>query len=84
MSRQINGGHAFAPRDDPTNWTVSPLPAYNFTVTWVNGTVGSVARRERPQLLLHPTTLVPLVLYNGVQPDSHTDRVFTMAAEIMP
>ena len=62
------GGHCFAPKDDPTNWTTQPYPAYNRTVHWINGTSRIVPRRERPQLFLSGSTpqVIIILVYEWV------------------
>lgn len=60
------GCHAFS--RDTWEWTLSPVPAYNFTVEFDDGSQVVFARRERPQLILDPKTGAPLALINGVQP----------------
>jgi len=62
------GCHAFSV--DGLNWTLSPTPAYGFTVAFSDGTNTTFARRERPQLVLDPVTNAPTHLINGVQPPS--------------
>jgi hypothetical protein len=59
------GGHAFA-RQLAGPWTLSATPPYNSTVSWSNGTTVAYAERERPELLLHPVTGAPMVLYTAV------------------
>jgi hypothetical protein len=69
VSGRSNGGHAFAPADDPTAWVVATHELYNGTVTFPNGTSGVCNDRERPKLLFDDTSsLVPLALFNGIIP----------------
>jgi hypothetical protein len=57
------GGHAFSP--DGIEWHFAGQ-AYDFEVTWVDGSREILARRERPQVLLVEGE--PAVLFTGVQP----------------
>jgi len=58
------GRYAFS--QDGEKWTFSPIPAYNGTIKWKNGTTSILSRMERPYLIFdqegHPTNL-----FNGVQ-----------------
>lgn len=76
-----SGGHAFSSTWEGP-WTYGGL-AYNNTVEWASGGP-PLAWRERPQLYLDPTTLRPLVLYNGAipGPDASSMASFTMASVI--
>jgi len=67
------GRHAFSM--DGTNWTFTPIPAYNSTVVAVDGSSHTYSRRERPHLLIENGE--PTHLYTGVQVDGRTDYVFT-------
>lgn len=69
VSGRSNGGHAYAPADDPTAWTVTTHELYNATLTWPNGTTGVANDRERPKLLFDAEG-VPLGLFNGLIPPS--------------
>lgn len=59
------GCHAFS--RDGWNWTLSATPAYDFSVTFTDGSTTVFSRRERPQLVFDPVTGVPTHLINGVQ-----------------
>jgi len=59
------GCHAFS-RDSIT-WTLSTTPAYNFTISFTDGTKTTFSRRERPQLVFDPETGAPTHLINGIQ-----------------
>jgi arylsulfatase A-like enzyme len=77
------GRHAFTPvAGDWRKWSISLEPAYTTSVTWVNGSAGTVARRERPQLVLDAASGAPLVLFNGVTVVGGSSASFTMAARI--
>ena len=60
------GCHAYS--RDGVSWTLSPTPAYGFAVAFDDGTNTTFTRRERPHLLLDPTTGAATHLINGVQP----------------
>ena len=59
------GCHAFS--RDGFSWTLSPTPAYDYNVTFTDGTTTVFSRRERPQLVFDPDTGAPTHLINGVQ-----------------
>jgi hypothetical protein len=59
------GCHAFS-RDSFT-WTLSSTPAYNYSISFTDGTQTTFSRRERPQLVFDPETGAPTHLINGVQ-----------------
>lgn len=59
------GCHAFSP--DGSKWTLSSTPAYDYAVTFTDGTTTTFSRRERPQLVFDPDTGAPTHLINGVQ-----------------
>jgi hypothetical protein len=77
------GCHAFSP--DGFSWTLSKTPAYDYSVTFSDGTATTFSRRERPQLVFDPTTGAPTHLINGVQlpradqpPDSLQDYTYSI------
>jgi hypothetical protein len=76
--------HSFAPASNLSQWTPTGV-AVPCSFTWANGTTATPDRRERPELLLEPGTLRPLVLYNGVMmyPQDVTDESFTLAVPIL-
>lgn len=51
---------------DGKQWTFSPVPAYNGTITWKNGTTSVFSRMERPVLVFDDNGN-PTHLFNGVQ-----------------
>lgn len=57
------GRHAYSADGD--SWKLSSAPAYGLDLTTVSGKTLHVTRRERPHLLLDPSTLAPRFLYNG-------------------
>jgi hypothetical protein len=77
----FNGGHAFATSWGGP-WTYASAPAYNLSITWVNGTTDVLSRRERPQLFFEGGQ--PAYLYNGVvaRADASTSASFTTAAKV--
>jgi hypothetical protein len=79
----VGGYAASATADLFSEWTLQPFatPAYNTTVDFADGTSVTMARRERPKLLLSATTGEPAVLYNGVCPPG-TDACWTLSQPI--
>ena len=59
------GGHAYS-RDGVT-WTYSDVPPFNNNVSFVDGSVISMERRERPHLIFDKNGYISH-LVNGVQP----------------
>jgi hypothetical protein len=59
------GCHAYS--RDGLAWTLSSTPAYNYTVSFTDGSSTTFSRRERPQLVFDPATGAPTHLINGVQ-----------------
>lgn len=59
------GCHAFS-RDSFT-WTLSSTPAYDYAISFTDGTRTTFSRRERPQLVFDPETGAPTHLINGIQ-----------------
>jgi hypothetical protein len=76
-------GHSFARGPALTDWIAAP-EAVTCTFAWVNGTVVTVARRERPHLYFDAGG-VPRVLYSGVEVHERavTDASFTLAARVL-
>jgi len=56
----------YAHSADGTSWTFSPVPAYNGTIVWKNGTTSVFSRMERPYLVFDQNNN-PTHLFNGVQ-----------------
>jgi len=56
----------YAYSEDGTKWTFSPVPAYNGTIVWKNGTTSILSRMERPYLVFDENNN-PTHLFNGVQ-----------------
>jgi len=68
------GRHAFS--TDGWDWSFSPLPAYNSTVIFTDGSVITFNRRERPHLLINSQG-EPTHLFTGVQQHSNNDYIWT-------
>jgi hypothetical protein len=60
-------GHAFS-RNGLTDWTVSPVEPFSFTIQYDDNTTGLVSTRERPKLLFDHNTGEPTHLYSAVAP----------------
>jgi hypothetical protein len=78
------GGYAVSATPDLFSaWALQPsaTPAYNTTVQFADGSNLTMARRERPKLLLNATMGAPAVLYNGVCPPG-TEACWTLAQAI--
>jgi len=56
----------YAHSQDGLTWTFSPVPAYNGTIAWKNGTTSILSRMERPYLIFDQKGN-PINLFNGVQ-----------------
>jgi hypothetical protein len=74
------GGHAFS--RDLVHWHDSSEPAYTLSLEYDDGTIDTLARRERPQLVVS-TYGDPLYLTNGVQPSAANDSTFTLVLEVL-
>jgi hypothetical protein len=62
-----NGGHAFAPASNPTQWTLGTHALYTGRLVWPNGTQATVYDRERPKLVFEGDGGgAPLVMMNGI------------------
>jgi hypothetical protein len=86
LDTTIVAAHAFAPMGKNlgkgSNWYLSPEQPYSLNVTYANGTLATVARRERPQLYFDPDSGAPRVLTTGVVPQHASSASFTMATGI--
>jgi len=74
------GRYAFS-ADDGMTWNFSPVPAYNASIRFANGTVKVFSRMERPFLLFDENG-APTHLFNGVQPVDWDDYTFTLMHRI--
>ena len=68
----IDGVHAFSA--DGKTWCCTPTPPYNGTVHYTDGGSMAFANRQRPKVLLDPTTGELAVLFTAViEQNSHLD-----------
>lgn len=79
-------GHHYALGSNLSQWTPTGV-AVPCAFAWVNGTVATPFRRERPELLLDRASgsLRPLVLFGGVMmyEQAVTDESFTLAVPVL-
>lgn len=66
---------------DGLTWTFSPVPAYNSTIVWANGTTSVFSRMERPFLVFDANN-VPTHLFNGVQEYEWDQYTFNLMHKI--
>jgi hypothetical protein len=66
---------------DGLEWTYSPIPAYNATITWSNGTTAVFSRMERP-FLIFDADGTPTHLFNGVQEYEWDQYTFNLMHKI--
>jgi len=66
---------------DGLEWTFSPIPAYNSTIQWANGTTAVFSRMERP-FLIFDNTGNPTHLFNGVQEYEWDQYTFNLVHKI--
>lgn len=74
------GGHAFS--SNLVHWYDSSEPAYTLDVAFDDNTTETMARRERPQLVLSQDG-DPLYLTNGVQPSASADAAHTLVVAVL-
>ncbi|MCP3968503.1 MAG: hypothetical protein GY750_14235 [Lentisphaerae bacterium] len=73
------GGHAWSV--DGVHWTMTE-PSYSRTVRYTDGSSETMHRRERPQILWLDEKKQKGILFNGVQPSSDNDKIYTLATPI--
>ena len=71
------GRHAFS--RDAANWTISDVAPYTADVTFEDGSVQTMLRRERPQLVLDAAGTSPLFFSSGVE--DYSDHTYTLVME---
>jgi hypothetical protein len=71
------GRHAFS--RDAITWAISDVAPYSADVTFEDGTVQTMLRRERPQLVLDAAGTAPLYFTTGVE--DYSDHTYTLVME---
>ena len=71
------GRHAFS--RDAITWEISEVAPYSADVTFEDGTVQTMLRRERPQLVLDVAGTAPLYFTSGVE--DYSDHTYTLVME---